>query len=117
MGLSHRLGGFSRWPLPKKMGRAWGMAMRSPSVDTSLAVVEAVGMCRKRKRSSASPSMGDTTSTDRMKATPTGKWLLRTKTSKRYAARKDCAPKARLNTPVARKVSTRPTAMRAKLHP
>ena len=44
---------------------------------------------------------------------PTGRWLLRTSTSKTKAATKAWAPKARLNTPVARNVSTRPTAMRA----
>ena len=60
---------------------------------------------------------GTCTSTDTTKATPTGRWLLRTRRSKMNAARNAWAPKARLNTPVARKVSTRPTAIKAKLHP
>ncbi len=113
MGLSHRLGGFSRCPLPKKMGSAWGMAMSRPNDDTSFAVVEAVGMWRNRNRSRARPSSGENTSTDSTNASPTGRWLLRTRRSKMKAATKAWAPNARLNTPVARNVSTRPTAMRA----
>lgn len=99
--------------MPKKMGRAWGMAMSSPSDDTSLAVVEAVGMYRNRNRSRARPSSGENTSTARTKARPTGRWLVLTRRSKMKAATKAWAPKARLNTPVARKVSTRPTAIKA----
>ena len=49
--------------------------MSRPSDDTSLAVVDAVGMWRNRNRSRARPSRGENTSTDRMKASPTGRWL------------------------------------------
>ncbi len=87
--------------------------MSSARDITSLAVVEAVGMCRNRNRSRPSPTRGENTSTDSTKAIPTGRWLVRTRRSKMKAATKAWAPNARLNTPVARNVSTRPTAMRA----
>ncbi len=49
--------------LPKMIGISWGMAMSSPSDDTTFTVVDAVGMWRKRNRSRARPKSGATTNT------------------------------------------------------
>ena len=89
------------------------MAMSRPSDDTSLAVVDAVGMWRNRNRSRARPMAGRHHQHRQDEGDPHREVAALTSRSKMKAATKAWAPKARLNTPVARNVSTRPTAMRA----
>ena len=88
--------------MPKMIVIVWGMAMSRPSAEMTLAVVEAVGMNRNRNRSKASPSSGATISTDTTKAAHLGQWCDTTSRSNTNADTNAWAPKARLNTPVAR---------------
>ena len=101
------------------IGMVCGIATSNPSDDTSLTVVDAVGMCQNRNWSRARPKSGATTRTETTKegihmfqCGPY--WLSRSKTN---ADTKACAPNAMLKTPVARKVITSPTAMSAYSQP
>ena len=100
------------------IGMVCGIATSSPSDDTSLTVVDAVGMCLNRNRSSARPMSGATMSTAITKQIHMFQcgpyWLSR---SKANADTNACAPNAMLKTPVARKVITSPTAMSAYSQP
>ncbi len=100
------------------IGMVCGIATSSPRDETSFTVVDAVGMCLNKKRSSARPMSGATTSTAIKKQNHWFQcgpyWLSR---SKANADTNACAPNAMLNTPVARKVMTSPTAMSAYSQP
>ena len=100
----------SRFWAPKMTGSSEGMPTSRLSEMTSFAVVFELPIRRNNTRSHRSPMSGDMTTTETTKAGKPDHPLIWVRYVNTNAAAYACAPKAKLKTPVAWNVRTRPTA-------
>ena len=87
--------------VPKITGMRAGIPTNRVIEVTSLAMVLELGIFLNNTRSKISPRPGATTTTAMRNATQIGRFSFWTRRVKRKAETNACAPKAKLNTPVA----------------